>query len=137
MNYRATGVMTVLALLGFSPSPAAAYTRTSSYEKSALSGQEIFLFGGSTLNPDCSKAGRDDLRATSGPSHGKLTIVNGKTYAHFSKTDARAKCNSHKVDGIKVLYRSSPGFKGRDQVTLSLHTFLGYASKTVININVE
>ena len=64
-------------------------------------------------------------------------IVNGKTYAHYSKKDARVKCDARKVDGIKVMYRSNPGFKGRDEVTLSLHTYYGYASKTVININVE
>lgn len=137
MIRRATGAMTVLALLGFSVYPAAAYTHSFSYEKTALSGHEIFLYGGSTLNPDCSKAGRDDVRAISGPSHGRLMIVNGKTYAHYSKKDARVKCDAHKVDGIKVMYRSTPGFKGRDEVILSLHTYYGYASKTVISINVE
>ncbi|RWF40463.1 MAG: hypothetical protein EOS46_29500 [Mesorhizobium sp.] len=137
MIRRTTGIMTVLALLGFSVCPAAAYTHSFSYEKTALSGQEIFLYGGSTLNPDCSKAGKDDLRAISGPSHGKLMIMNGKTYAHYAKKDARAKCDSRKVDGIKVVYRSAPGFKGRDEVTLSLHTYYGYASRTVIRINVE
>ena len=124
MIFRTTSVIAMFVLLGLTVSPAAAgMTRT--YEKTTLTGQEIFLFGGSTLNPDCSKAGRDDLRATSGPSHGRLRIVNGKTYSHYSKKDQRSSCNSRKVNGIKVLYRSNPGFKGWDKVTLAVHTYFG------------
>ena len=136
MTFRTTSVMTMFVLLGLTVSPAmAGMTRT--YEKTTLAGQEIFLFGGSTLNPDCSKAGKDDLRATSGPSHGRLRIVYGKTYSHYSKKDQRSSCNSRKVDGIKVLYRSNPGFKGWDKVTLAVHTYFGRASNAVINIKVE
>lgn len=135
MICRKTSIIAMFALLGLALSPAAAANRT--YEKTALSGQEIFLFGGSTLNLDCSKAGSDDLRATSGPSHGKIRIVHGKTYSQYSRRDRRSKCNSKKVEGIKVLYRSAPGYKGRDSVTLSLHTYFGKASVTVVNIKVE
>ncbi|MET2825417.1 hypothetical protein [Mesorhizobium shangrilense] len=129
--------MTALALLALTASPAAAFTHSSSVEKKALSGQEIYLYGGSTLNPDCSKAGNDDVRATSGPSHGKIKIVHGKTFAFYPKKDQRSKCNSRKVDGIRILYRSNAGFKGRDQVNLSIHTYTGNSFSTVIYISVE
>lgn len=137
MEYRLTGVAIALVFLGLGAGPAAAFGNSKTYEKTTLSGKEIFIYGGSTLNPDCSKAGQDDVRAVAGPSHGRVSIVNAKTYAHYGKGDARAKCDSRKVDGIKVLYRSKPGFKGQDQVVLSVHTYFGGAYRAVININVE
>lgn len=137
MEYRLKGGAIALVFLGLGAAPAAALGNSKTYEKTTLSGKEIFIYGGSTLNPDCSRAGKDDVRAVSGPSHGKVSIVDAKTYAHYAKGDARAKCNSRKVDGIKVLYRSKPGFKGQDQVVLSVHTYFGEAYRAVININVE
>lgn len=137
MICRTTGVMTALALLALTASPAAAVTRSSNFEKTALSGQEIYLYGGSTLDPDCSSEGRDSLRAISGPSHGNIRIVRGKVFAHYSKKDERAKCNSRKVDGLKAFYRSKPGFKGWDHVTLSVHTYMGESFKATADIHVE
>lgn len=137
MIRRTTGVMTVLALLGLAASPAAAFTHSTSFKKTALSGQEVYVFAHASLNPDCSSMGKDDVRAVSGPSHGKFQLVPGKIYPDFVKENERYKCNLRKVDGIKGLYRSKPGFKGMDQVTLSIHTFTGIARTVVVSINVE
>jgi len=127
--------MTVLALLGLTVCPAAA--GSSSYEKTALSGQEIYIFKGANLNPDCSSVGRDDVRAIAGPSHGKVRLVHEKIYPSYSKGNDHYKCNSRKVDGVMALYRSSSGFKGADQVTIAVHTVTGNSYKFFIKIKVE
>ncbi|TPM28279.1 hypothetical protein [Mesorhizobium sp. B2-3-4] len=137
MSHRATSIMTGLALLAFAASPAAASNRSFTYQKTALSGHDVYFFGGASLNVDCSSEGRDDVRVVSGPSHGNVKLVHDKVFTHYGKSNDRAKCNSHKVNGIKALYRSSPGFKGWDQVTISVHTYSGNAYTYVTNIKVE
>lgn len=133
MIFRTTSVITGLALLVFSACPAAADT----HQKTALSGHEIYVFGGASLNVDCSSAGRDDVRVISGPSHGNVRLVRGKVHATYPKSNERSKCNSSMVNGIRALYRSKDGFKGWDQVTFSVHTYEGNAFKYVTNIKVE
>ncbi|AGB45369.1 hypothetical protein LB524_14105 [Mesorhizobium sp. ESP6-5] len=137
MSHRATSIMAGLALLAFAVSPAAASNRMFTSQKTALSGRDVYFFGGASLNVDCSSAGRDDVRVVSGPSHGNVKLVHDGVFTHYNKSNDRAKCNSHKVNGIKALYRSSPGFKGWDQVTISVHTYDGDAFKYVTNIKVE
>ncbi|KRB23347.1 MULTISPECIES: hypothetical protein [Mesorhizobium] len=137
MVFRTTSVIAGLALLGFAAFPAAAYTHSSTYQKTALSGQEIYVFGGTTLNPDCSSAGKDDVRVVSGPSHGNVKLVHGKVHPSYAKSNERSKCNARMADGVKALYRSKPGFTGWDQVTFSVHTYEGNAFRFVANIKVE
>ncbi|MDG4890258.1 MULTISPECIES: hypothetical protein [unclassified Mesorhizobium] len=137
MVCRTTSVIATVAVLGLGLSPAAAFTHLSSYEKTALTGQEILVFKGASLNVDCSSAGKDDVKIISGPSHGEVRLVEGKVYTSFAKTNQRFKCNSRKVDGIKGVYKSAAGFKGQDQMTFSVHTFDGNAYKIVVDVNVE
>ena len=137
MIRRMTGIMTALAFLGLTASPAAAFGNSTSYEKTALSGQEIYVFMDATLNPDCSSMGKNEIRAVSGPSHGNFRLVSGTIYPNYSKANERYKCNARKVQGTRGLYRSKPGFKGHDQVTLSIHTVTGNAHTVVVSINVE
>jgi hypothetical protein len=127
----------MFAFLGLTVCPAAAMTRWTSHEKTAISGKEVSVLKGSSLNPDCSTEGRQDLRAIAGPSHGKIRIVFGKIYPVYSKGSDRYKCDSRKVDGVSGLYRSNPGFKGRDQITFSVHTIMGESYTVVINITVK
>jgi len=137
MICRATGIIAMLAFLGLTVGPVAAMTRWSSLEKTALSGKEVSVIKGSSLNPDCSTEGRQDVRAIAGPSHGTIKIVFGKIYPVYSKGSDRYKCDYRKVDGVSGLYRSNPGFKGRDQITFSIHTITGKAYTVVINITVK
>ncbi|QPC91861.1 hypothetical protein [Mesorhizobium sp. INR15] len=137
MFSRTTSVMTVLALLGITAGAMAASNRPTTYEKTALSGQEIYIFLDTNLNPDCTSAGMDDVKAISGPNHGSIRIVDGKVYPNYPKGSDRYKCNSQSDDGIQAFYKSAPGFKGQDQVSLSIHTFTGNARDVVVTINVE
>lgn len=138
MICRATStIITVFTLLGFAVCPADAMARWSSHEKTAPSGKEVSVIRGSSLNPDCSSEGRQDLRAIAGPSHGKIRIVFGKIYPVYSKGSDRYKCDSRKVEGVSGLYRSNPGFKGRDQITFSVHTIMGESYQVVIDITVK
>lgn len=137
MAYRMTCVMAMAALFGFTGYAMAGSSRPVTYEKTALSGQEIYIFQDANLNPDCTSAGLDDVQATSGPSHGSVRIVDGKVYPNFPKTSDRYKCNQQSDDGVQAFYKSAPGFKGQDQVNLSIHSFTGNARSVVVNITVE
>jgi hypothetical protein len=136
MVYRVTAVGIAL-VLGLGAVRAAAWGNTKTLERTALSGKEIDIYEGSSVNPDCSNAGPVDLKAVSGPTHGKISIINAKTFPHFAKSNIRWKCNFRKVDGIKVLYRSKPGFKGEDKVALSVHTYEGASYSITIDVKVE
>ncbi|WP_143748289.1 hypothetical protein [Mesorhizobium carmichaelinearum] len=129
--------MAVAAVFGFTGYAMAGSSRPVTYEKTALSGQEIYIFQDANLNPDCTSAGLDEVQATSGPSHGSIRIVDGKVYPNFPKNSDRYKCNQQSDDGVQAFYKSAPGFKGQDQVSLSIHTFTGNARNVLVNITVE
>lgn len=138
MRRRMTGVMTMAAMLGFAGyAAAAASAPPMTYQKTALSEQEIFIFQDANVNPDCTVAGVDVVRTASGPSHGTLRIVDGKFFPNFPKTSERYKCNSQSSDGVRAFYKSAPDFKGQDQVSLIVHTFTGNVRNVVVNITVE
>ena len=137
MAHRMACIITMTAMVGFTGHAMAGSNRPQTYEKTALSGQEIYIFQDANLNPDCTSAGMDDVHATSGPSHGSIRIVDGKVYPNFAKNSDRYKCNLQSDDGVQAFYKSTPGFKGQDQVNLSIHTFTGNAHSVVVNINVE
>jgi hypothetical protein len=63
--------------------------------------------------------------------------VDGKVYPNFPKDGERYKCNLQSDDGVQAFYKSAPGFKGQDQVSLSIHTFNGTARNVVVNVTVE
>ncbi|MER9166202.1 hypothetical protein NKI12_02285 [Mesorhizobium australicum] len=137
MVHRVTAVVIAFVFVGLSAGQAAAWGNSKTLKRTALSGKEISVYDGASVNPDCSNAGPVDLKAVSGPSHGKISIVNAKTFPHFTKSNIRWKCDFRKVDGIKVLYRSQPGFKGQDQIDLSVHTYDGVSYSVTINLKVE
>jgi hypothetical protein len=137
MICRRTGVTAVFALLGLAGWVTAASSGPLNYQKTALSGQEIYIFMDSNLNADCSSAGRDIVKAVAGPNHGTVRLVGGKVYPHYSKGNDRYKCKLRKDDGIKGFYRSKPGYKGHDQITFSIHTYTGNVHSATVNINVE
>lgn len=137
MVCRITAVGIAFVLMGLGANQAAAWGNSKTLHRAALSGKEINIYDGASVNPDCSNAGPVDLKAVSGPSHGKISIINAKTFPHFNKNNIRWKCNFRKVNGIKVLYRSMPGFKGQDQVALSVHTYDGESYSITVNVKVE
>jgi hypothetical protein len=137
MVYRVTAFGIALVFVGLGAGDAAAWGNTKTLNRTALSGKEINVYDGASVNPDCSNAGPVDLRAVSGTTHGKISILHAKTFPHFTKDNIRWKCNFRKADGIKVLYRSMPGFKGQDQVALSVHTYDGASYSITINVKVE
>ena len=137
MTRRMACIITMTAMVGFTDYAMAGSSRPITYEKTALSGQEIYIFQDANLNPDCTSAGLDDVQATAGPSHGSVRIVDGKVYPNFPKDSERYKCNLQSDDGVQAFYKSAPGFKGQDQVSLSIHTFSGNARSVVVNVTVE
>lgn len=137
MLCRTKTIIGIAALLGTMVCPALAGTQFMNYEKTALSGKEIFIFKDMNINVDCSIAGKDDVQVSSGPSHGNTRLEDAKVFPTYKTADPRSKCNSREVEGIKGFYKSESGFKGRDQVTFMIHTYQGNAYHVVVDINVE
>lgn len=125
------------ALFGFTGYAMAGSPAPLIFEKTALSEQEIYIFQDANLNPDCTTAGIDIVQTASGPSHGSIRIVDGKFFPSFPKTSERYKCNSQSGDGVRAFYKSAPGFKGQDQVNLTVHTFTGNIRTVTVNITVQ
>lgn len=137
MNRHRVLITSSFVVLGLSGCVTAENDARDAYTKTSLSGQEIFIYHDTEVNPDCSNAGMPVVKAVAGPSHGSVRIIQSKVYPNFSRDNMRYKCNAKAVDGIKVLYTSDKGFKGRDKVTISGHTSTGNAHLTTVDIKVE
>jgi len=96
------------------PPGALEFTRAATAEqKSRLD----FLFD---LAPDCSSAGKPEVRVLEQPQHGTLVIENGQAFTDFPPDDRRAACNAHQSDGTLVFYQASADYRGADSITLAV-----------------
>lgn len=90
-------------------------------DKLASSGQEVRIFYAYAVNPDCSSVGQTVVKARSGPSHGQIRIVRASMFPSYPHSNIRHLCNSRRVDGTEVWYRSFPNYTGKDQAVLSTY----------------
>ena len=72
------------------------------------------------LQPDCSSAGKLEVRILEQPRHGTLSIENGRALTDFPQDDRRAACNARQSDGTLVFYQPSADYRGADSITLSV-----------------
>jgi len=72
------------------------------------------------LQPDCSSAGKLEVRVLEQPQHGTLAIENGQAFTGFPQDDKRAGCNAHQSDGMLVFYQPGADYRGADSITLSV-----------------
>jgi hypothetical protein len=97
--------------------------------------QQIDFFA--SLHPDCTPTGTPTVRLIDGPSKGLVTTETGKDFLAFAKPNPRARCNSRRVSGTKLLYRSADNFIGSDQVRILILSGSGEGREAVYDIEVR
>jgi hypothetical protein len=89
------------------------------------------------LTPDCAQVGPFTVRITKAPEHGKVEVVTVNDYPHFGKENVRAKCNSHKIKGQELKYKSEPKYIGDDTVEILVLWDSGFAWEVRYDLSVR
>ena len=97
--------------------------------------QQIDFFA--SLHPDCSPTGTPTVRLIDGPSKGLVTTETGRDFLAFARPNPRARCNSHRVAGTKLLYKSADNFIGTDHVRILILSGSGESREAVYDIQVR
>jgi hypothetical protein len=103
----------------------------------ALSGVAIELAQMSSVNPDCTAAGRPVVRPTQLPEHGRLIIANAAVFPYFREANVRSACNRRRVPGVIVKYVSQRGYTGTDSAGIEVFYPTGVARSTSYNFTVR
>jgi hypothetical protein len=105
--------------------------------RTVVSGKEQRVWFNSHVHPDCSSAGEMVVRITKEPEHGKVSVASGKEYPGYPKESIRYKCNQHKVDVKKLLYKSEDKYTGDDAFQALIIFEDGYAWVVLIDLKVR
>jgi hypothetical protein len=89
------------------------------------------------VNPDCSASGDVNIRVTKQPEHGAVETATATNFPNFPKENIRARCNSHKVRGMQVNYKSAEKYVGDDTLDLLVLFPGGFGREVHLNINVR
>jgi hypothetical protein len=89
------------------------------------------------LTPDCAQAGPFTVRITKEPEHGKVEVVTVNDYPNFGKENIRSKCNSHKIKGQELKYKSEPKYIGDDTVEILVLWHSGFAWEVRYDLSVS
>ena len=73
-----------------------------------------------SVKPDCGNAGYPEVRILHPAGHGAVAAQNGEVYPSFAKDNVRYECNKAKIASTVVLYKSNPGFHGKDSFTIQV-----------------
>jgi hypothetical protein len=73
-----------------------------------------------SVAPDCSNMGYPEIRILSAPGHGSVAVEQGEVYPGFAKDNVRYECNKAKVASSRLMYKSNPGFHGKDSFTIQV-----------------
>ena len=90
-----------------------------------------------SVNPDCSSIGLPTVRLVTGPDHGVVTTDRARDFLPFPKTNPRSRCNSRRVAGLKLFYRSKNAFFGVDRVRLLVISAEGVEREATYVIQVK
>ena len=93
-------------------------TNTSSLIRGAESGKRQIINHYLTSNPDCSSNGYPNVKVTTPPEHGVVSIENGEGFPGFPKENVRSACNAKKLPAIVVYYTSQAGYAGTDKLSV-------------------
>jgi hypothetical protein len=99
------------------------------------SGGSIRLAFWANTHPDCTNAGYFTIREQGPPRHGKLEITETEDFGHWPEKNPRSACNTRRVDGVLVQYKSKPGFVGVDHATYDV--FFPYSGMRRVNLTVN
>ena len=97
--------------------------------------QQIDFFA--NVNPDCSPGGTPTVRLIEGPDAGVITTDKGRDFLPFPRGNVRHLCNRRRLAGLKLFYRSKPGFIGNDRVRVLILSGGGTEREAVYDIGVR
>lgn len=86
--------------------------------RGAESGQKSRMAMFLGANPDCSSTGYPNVKITTQPQFGQLSIERGEDFPSFKKENPRSECNTQRLPSIRVFYTSNPGYTGTDRFEL-------------------
>jgi TonB family protein len=89
------------------------------------------------VNPDCSPKGSIDIKMTKKPEHGTVEIVPAEGFPSFGMNNIHFKCNTRKVTGFNINYKSSGGYTGIDDFTIFVIWPDGYADEVLYKMDVR
>ena len=89
-------------------------------QKTTVSGHVLKIFFTAALNLDCTSAGVTVVRVTAGPDHGAVSTRMANDFAYFPAANERSRCNTRRVRGTQIEYRSKAGYLGPDAFTLNI-----------------
>jgi hypothetical protein len=104
----------IAAALAFA-GQAEAQNQRHKWQRAAVGTQPIELVFATHIDMDCKSKGESRLVISQAPKNGLLTGSQHQGFSEFS--GSYAKCEDRKVDGLRVVYAASPGFKGKDRFT--------------------
>jgi hypothetical protein len=81
-----------------------------------VSGHEVRINWGISVDPDCRSNGQVVMRVTQPPQHGRVSIRSAGVFPNFPGSNVRNVCNRRRVPGVEAYYRSEPGYLGFDSV---------------------
>ena len=90
-----------------------------------------------SINPDCSEIPGSSVRTAVEPTHGVVTIKRSEEFAYFPPANPRSNCNSRRVSGWLILYRSESGFSGLDTFAYDRFSGSGVAWHVAVNAHIE
>ncbi|MGC1575804.1 MAG: hypothetical protein WA813_06700 [Beijerinckiaceae bacterium] len=90
-----------------------------------------------TLNEDCSSRGFAVVRIVNQPSHGTVSVREGRDYPNFVQSNPRNICNKQSAPATLVFYRPAPGLVGIDSVDLDVIYASGGSGQNHFNITVK
>ena len=92
----------------------------SAQAKVTVSGKPMIVYRAWATNPDCTSAGKVEIRVTEGPEHGRLSLRRGGVFPNFAQSNVRSACNRRRVPGVEVIYVSQRGYVGPDNVVIEV-----------------
>ncbi|HEV7383590.1 MAG TPA: hypothetical protein VGN89_01840 [Phenylobacterium sp.] len=105
--------------------------------KAAIGSSRIIIWGGASIDPDCSEHPGYTLSVVEPPTHGEVKVVAEPVYMAFPLSNPRAACNARKVPGRQAYYTAVPGFSGHDRVVLEGATEDGTMRHVTIDVDVR
>jgi len=109
------------------------WAETASTQRSVKgpAGQDIRIGVYATIRPDCKSGPPPTIRLTVPPTHGQVTVKQGKLKA----TNLR-QCLVTEVPAFVVIYKSKPEFSGDDALTLEVVNADGKTQIQIVTVNV-
>ena len=101
------------------------------------SGKSHTLYFATSINPDCSLFGETDVVVTRKPDHGTVETMPSEGFPYYKEPNLRAHCNSKKVRGLSVNYKSSSGYVGVDEFEITVFYSNGFAQEIHFALSVR